>query len=166
MGEREKGGTGEREINFDSHRKFSPTTVILTELWRENKLKSLICSHNDLEVFKLSFGAAMQIFELTKSFPKEEKYSLVDQIRRSSQSVSANIAEAFRKRRYPMWFVSKLSDAEGEAAETQVWLDFSRQCGYISGEIAGQLKSEYDFVLGKLVMMINRPDLWNPRRPP
>lgn len=91
----------------------------------------LIRTHKDLKVYKLAFESAMGIFEMTKSFPKEEKYSLTDQIRRSSRSVSTNIVEAFRKRRYPKSFISKLSDSEGEAAETQVWLEFSKECGVI-----------------------------------
>ena len=82
-----------------------------------------ISVHRDLEVYKKAFGAAMQIFELSKAFPKEETYSLTDQIRRSSRSVCANLAEAWRKRRYEKAFISKLSDSESEAAETQVWLE-------------------------------------------
>ena len=93
---------------------------------------SIIRKHTDLKVFQLSFEAGMEIFELTKSFPKEEKYSLTDQIRRSSRSVSGNIAEAWRKRKYPKSFIAKLSDSEGEAAETQVWLDYSLKCEYIN----------------------------------
>ena len=90
-----------------------------------------IRTHRDLKVFKLSFESGMEIFKITKSFPKEELYSLTDQIRRSSRSVSGNIAEAFRKRRYPKAFVAKLSDSEGEAAEMQVWLDYALACKYI-----------------------------------
>ena len=82
-------------------------------------------SHKDLKVYQASFSAATEIFDISIAFPKDEKYSLTDQIRRSSRSVSANLAEAFRKRRYEKAFVAKLTDAEGEAAETQVWLDFS-----------------------------------------
>jgi len=91
-----------------------------------------IRTHKDLDVYNISFDAAMEIFEFSKSFPKEELYSLTDQIRRSSRSVSGNIAEAWRFRRYPKSFISKLSIAEGEAAETQVWLDYSLACKYIS----------------------------------
>lgn len=80
--------------------------------------------HKDLKVYRLSFESGMEIFKVSKSFPKEERYSLTDQIRRSSGSVSGNLAEAWRKRRYPKVFVAKLSDAEGKAAETQVWLDY------------------------------------------
>jgi four helix bundle protein len=115
-------------------------------------------------VFQISFETATTIFEISKRFPPEEKYSLTDQIRRSSRSVSANIAEAFRKRRYALSFISKLCDAAGESAETQVWLDFSTRCGYITEDVAQKLKKEYDRVIGKLVTMINRPEDWNPTK--
>jgi four helix bundle protein len=91
-----------------------------------------IREHTELEVYKKAFDAAMQIFELTKRFPKDETYSMTDQMRRSSRSVCANLAEAWRKRRYKAAFISKLSDAEGEAAETQVWLQFALSCGYLN----------------------------------
>ncbi len=90
-----------------------------------------IRKHTDLKVYQLSFEAGMEVFELSKKFPKEERYSLTDQIRRSSRSVSGNIAEAWRKRRYPKSFVAKLSDSDGESAETQVWLDYALDCKYI-----------------------------------
>src|SRR5687768_11206275 len=88
--------------------------------------------HRDLRVFQLSYSLAMEIFNLSKKFPKEETYSLTDQIRRSSRSVAVNIAEGFRKRQYPKMFVNKLSDSDGECTETQTWLDFARDCCYIS----------------------------------
>lgn len=116
--------------------------------------------HRDLDVYRMAFEAAMRIFELTKRFPKEETYSLTDQIRRSSRSVCSNIAEAWRKRRYEAAFVSKLTDSEAEAAETQVWLEFSVECGYLDAEIARELYSTYDNILGKLVNMIVRPEQW------
>lgn len=116
--------------------------------------------HTELEVFRRSFAAAMRLFEVSRKFPSEERYSLTDQIRRSSRSVSANIAEAWRKRRYPAAFVSKLSDAEGEAAETQTWIQFAVSCGYFTPEIARPLYSEYDEVLAMLVHMITHPDDW------
>ena len=119
-----------------------------------------IGSHRDLEVYKLGFDAAMCIFELTKRFPREETYSLTDQMRRSSRSVCSNIAEAWRKRRYQAAFVSKLSDAESEAAETQVWLEFSLKCAYLDGAMARELYQTYDHILGKLVNMIRRPEKW------
>jgi four helix bundle protein len=90
-----------------------------------------IREHTELEVYKKAFDAAMLIFEMSKKFPKEETYSLTDQIRRSSRSVCANVAEAWRKRRYKAAFISKLSDAEREAAETQVWIEFAMKCCYL-----------------------------------
>src|SRR6201991_2241517 len=95
-----------------------------------------IVKHNDLEVYQRAMEAAMMIFEASKSFPKEETYSLTDQIRRSSRSVCANLAEAWRKRRYKGAFISKLSDSESEAAETQVWLQFAVECGYVNRDAA------------------------------
>lgn len=120
----------------------------------------LIKTHKDLDVYNLSFNSGMDIFNLSKSFPKEETYSMTDQIRRSSRSVATNIAEAFRKRRYPKHFVSKLSDSEGEAAETQVWLDFALACNYITEDIHKELYKKYDWILGKIVNMINNPEKW------
>jgi four helix bundle protein len=119
-----------------------------------------IRNHRDLDVYKIAFESAMRIFELTKTFPKEEKYSLTDQIRRSSRSVAANIAEAFRKRKYPKAFVAKLSDSEAEAAETQVWLEFSFECNYIEKKDFKELYQNYDYIIGKLVNMEKEPEKW------
>ena len=121
---------------------------------------SRIQSHLDLDVYKLAFASAMHIFELSKQFLKEETYSLTDQIRRSSRSVCANIAEGWRKRRYEAAFVSKLSDAEAEAAETQTWLNFASACGYLPEDIKLELWQNYDHVIGKLVNMIFKPKPW------
>lgn len=120
----------------------------------------MILTHRDLDVYQLAFKTANKIFEITKSFPKEELYSLTDQIRKSSRSVATNISEAFRKRRYEKAFVSKLSDSEGEAAETQVWLDFSLTCGYIPNQIHEELFKTYDHILGMLVKMIQNSQKW------
>jgi four helix bundle protein len=120
----------------------------------------LIRTHRDLKVYQTAFELAMQVFEESKSFPKEERYSLTDQIRRSSRSICANIVESWRKRRYEASFLSKLSDAEAEAAETQVWLEFSVQCGYLSSERGKELLTSYDNILGKIVTMINSPQPW------
>lgn len=120
-----------------------------------------IRSHRDLNVYQLSFGAAVEIFNLSVSFPKEEKYSLTDQIRRSSRSVSANLAEAFRKRRYERAFVAKLTDAEGEAAETQVWLDFSLSHQYTTKEVHDQLFARYEIIINQILKMILSPDKWS-----
>ncbi|MBU1678655.1 MAG: four helix bundle protein [Bacteroidetes bacterium] len=119
-----------------------------------------IRSHKELDVYKMAFDAAMKIFVLTKKFPIEEKYSLTDQIRRSSRSVCSNIGEGFRKRKYPKSFVAKLSDAEGEAAETQIWLDFSLECKYIDKSQHEELYTIYDNILGKLVNMSLQPEKW------
>lgn len=119
-----------------------------------------IRSYRELRVYEAAFEAAMEIFELTKKFPAEERYSMVDQMRRSSRSVCANIAEAWRKRRYPAHFVSKLSDAESEAEETRVWLQFADRCGYLSDTEANQLDDRYNKILGQLVRMISEPQQW------
>lgn len=123
-----------------------------------------IKSHRDLEVYQMAFDAAMRIFELTKSFPKEETYSLTDQIRRSSRSVCSNVAEAWRKRLYEAAFVSKLNDAEAEAAETQVWLEFSVKCNYLDATVGRELYTTYDNILGKLVNMRVHPEQWTIER--
>ena len=102
----------------------------------------------------------MEIYEISKTFPVEEKYSLTDQIRRSSRSVCANIGEAWRKRRYPAAFVSKLNDSEGEAAETQVWLDFALRTRLIREEQWRKLNEHYEIILGQLVKMISEPQKW------
>jgi four helix bundle protein len=118
-------------------------------------------SHRDLDVYRLAFGLAMKVFDTSKTFPPEEKYSLTDQIRRSSRSVCANIGEAFRKRRYEKSFVAKLNDAEGEAAESQVWIELAQANGYLSQETANGLYTAYDEVIGKLVTMSNQADKWS-----
>src|SRR5262245_19123757 len=103
---------------------------------------------------------AMRIFELSKSFQKEETYSLTDQIRRSSRSVCANLAEAWRKRRYEKAFVSKLSDSESEVAETQVWIAFAVRCNYMDREVANEIYQAYNLIIRTLVGMINHPESW------
>jgi four helix bundle protein len=107
-----------------------------------------------------AFDAAMQVFEISKGFPKEETYSLTDQIRRSSRSVCANLAEAWRKRRYEAAFASKLNDSEAEAAETQTWLEFAVRCGYLNRNVGKVLFKTYDEVISMLVAMINKSDSW------
>lgn len=119
-----------------------------------------IKSHRELEVYQLAFQTSMKIYALTKSFPREELYSLTDQIRRSSRSVSANISEAFRRRKYPKSFCNKLNESEAEAAETQNWLDYSLACSYISKEIHSELDKEYENIIGKLVNMQKYPEKW------
>ena len=127
------------------------------------KLKNnnrLVKSHEDLVIYQMAFDAAMKIFQLSKNFPVEEKYSLTDQIRRSSRSVCANLAEAWRKRRYKAAFVAKLSDCEAEAAETQVWLKFAVKCQYLEIEKGRELYGTYNQILSGLVHLINQSDRW------
>ena len=119
-----------------------------------------IKTHEDLNVYQVAFEAAMKLFELSKQFPVEERYALMDQMRRSSRSVCANLAEAWRKRRYRAAFIAKLSDSEAEAAETQVWLKFAVRCGYLSVPQAFELEQSYNQILGSLVNIINHPDNW------
>ena len=119
-----------------------------------------ILSYRELRVYQSALDLAMEIFEFTKSFPSEEKYSLTDQIRRSSRSVCANIAEAWRKRRYKAAFIAKINDSETEACETQVWLEIAQLCKYLGEEKANGLLSKYDHLLSQLVLMINDADKW------
>ena len=114
--------------------------------------------YKDLKVFQLSYKLALEIFQATKSFPSEEKFSLTDQIRRSSRSITANIAEAWKKRIYPKMFVSKIVDAAGEAGETEVWLDISKDSGYLSIEKYEDLISAYDEVNRMLFGMVEKPE--------
>jgi len=123
-------------------------------------VKKKIVSHRDLEVYGKAFESAMTLFESSKKFPREEIYSLTDQVRRSSRSVCANLAEAWRKRRYEAAFISKLSDSEGEAAETQVWIEFAVKSGYLDRDQAATLYTTYDEILRMLVAMINNPEAW------
>ncbi|MFL9458196.1 four helix bundle protein [Tolypothrix bouteillei VB521301_2] len=119
-----------------------------------------IKNHKDLEVYKLAFDVAMKIFEESKKFPVEERYSLTDQIRRSSRSVCANLAESWRKRMYEAAFVAKLSDCSAEAAETQTWIEFAVQCKYLDVEVGRELYKTYNSILAMLVSMIHNSDKW------
>jgi len=119
-----------------------------------------IRSYKELRVYQQGIEAAMEIFQVTKAFPVEEKYSMVDQIRRSSRSVCATIAEAWRKRRYKAAFIAKLNDAESEASESQVWIEFAYRCGYLSAEARDKLDADYDQIIGQLVRMIENADKW------
>ena len=121
---------------------------------------SAIKDHHELRVYQLAFESAMRIFELTRAFPREETYSLTDQIRRSSRSVCANIVEAWRKRRYPASFVSKLSDADTEAAETLVWLDFALRSGYLNQQKHAELTDHYNHICAQVTTMMNDPGSW------
>lgn len=120
----------------------------------------MIRSFRDLQVWQKAMDAAMEVFTLSKSFPTEERFSLTDQLRRSSRSVAANIAEAWRKRRYPAAFVSKLNDAEGEAAETQTHLELALRCKYLDPPTAARLDGIYNEILAMLDNMAANPDQW------
>ncbi|MEH2150912.1 four helix bundle protein [Nostoc sp.] len=136
--------------------------------------KEPIKNHQDLKVYQMAFDAAMKIFKLSKKFPVEERYSLTDQIRRSdarrlataslSRSVCANLAEAWRKRRYEAAFVAKLNDCEAEAAETQTWIEFAVKCNYLDVELGRELYGIYNRILGGLVNMITDPSPWLMKR--
>ncbi len=114
--------------------------------------------YRDLKVYQLAYRLAIEIFNESKSFPKEERYSLTDQVRRSSRSVAANVAEGYRKRRYPNMFISKMADADSEGAETQVWLDFAQDCGYVSRERHDELVEGYEEVGRMLGGMMANPE--------
>jgi len=124
----------------------------------DNKRTQKIRSVRDLEVYKKSFNTAMEIFEISKSFPKEERYSLTDQIRRSSRSVCSNLAEAWRKRNYKAVFINKLSDSIAEAAETQTWLEFALACKYIDKMIFDELDTKYEHIFAMLHTMEKKAD--------
>ena len=117
-------------------------------------------SVDDLEVYKLAFELQRRIFRLTKTFPREEMFSLTDQVRRSSRSVGANIREAWTKRRYPAHFISKLSDSDGESEETIHWLLSAMDCEYISEETKEELSGEYKHVSGMLNKMMDDAESW------
>jgi len=120
----------------------------------------IIHSFRELRVYQAAMEAAMEIFTLSKSFPPEEKYSLTDQIRRSSRSVCANIGEAWRKRRYKAAFIAKISDSETEACETQIWLEFALRCKYLDKEKVNKLTDRHDHIISQLAIMINDADKW------
>jgi four helix bundle protein len=117
-------------------------------------------SHRDLKVFQSAMCAQRRVFALTLKFPRHEQYGLTAQSRNSSRSASAGIAEAFRKRRYPAHWISKLSDSESEAAETQVWMETARDCNYISDAEFAEVFDEYDKIIAQLVIMAANPDDW------
>ena len=115
----------------------------------------------DLKAYQLAFSLAMNIFNESKKFPVEEKYSLTDQIRRASRSVAANIGEGYRKKQYPKMFVSKMADADGEATETQVWIDFACECGYLPKNLQIELRKAYEELGRMLGSMIAHPERFN-----
>ncbi|MBI3987934.1 MAG: four helix bundle protein [Lentisphaerae bacterium] len=121
---------------------------------------SVIKSYRDLNVYQNAMAATMKVFQSSKTFPAEERYSLTDQIRRSSRSVCANLAEAWRKRRYEAAFISKLSDAETEAAETQVWAEIAWRVGYWKEPIYLELNEAYEQIMGQIVLMVEHAEKW------
>ncbi len=121
---------------------------------------AIIKDYRELNVYRNAMAAAMQVFNLSRTFPAEERYSLTDQLRRSSRSVCANMAEAWRKRRYEAAFISKLSDAEAEAAETQVWAEVAHRCGYWNERTFVEISSAYEKILAQLARMAQQPQKW------
>ena len=119
-----------------------------------------VADYKELRVYKLAFDSAMEVFKLSRLWPSEEKYSLTDQIRRSSRSVCTNMAEAWRKRRYEAAFVSKLSDSDGEAAESEVHLDFALHCGYLPPDEHAKLRDQYDHICRQLTKMMDDAASW------
>ncbi len=122
--------------------------------------QKLVRRHEDLEVYQVAFEAAMRIFEVSKRFPVEERYSLTDQVRRSSRSVCANLAEAWRKRIYEASFVAKLSDCIAEAAETQTWIAFAIRCQYLDRQIGNDLHQTYDRIIATLINLSHNAKTW------
>lgn len=114
----------------------------------------------ELDVYRTAFQASVNVFDRSKQWPKVERYALTDQIRRSSRAVCANLSEAWRKRRYPKHFVSKLSDADAEANETRTWLRFARACEYLDVDAFEELDEQYNRICGGLVQMMNSPEKW------
>lgn len=123
---------------------------------------SKIESYKDLIVYQKAYKLAMEIYKISNVFPKDEKFSLTDQIRRSSRSITSNIAESWAKRRYEKTFINKLTDSLGEAYETEVWLNYSKDCNYVDEETIERIKNEYNEVHKILISMINHPEKWCP----
>lgn len=119
-----------------------------------------ILSHRDLKVWQKAMNSAMAVFNDSKTFPADERYSMTDQVRKSSRSVAANISEAWRKRRYSAAFIAKLNDAEAEAAETQTQIELARRCQYLSDVQSAQLDRDYEEIIAMLATMCNQPDKW------
>ena len=137
-----------------------------TEKRRSREAAKPIRHFRDLDVYQNALATGLRVYDLSKKFPAEERYALTDQIRRSSRSVCANIAEAWRKRHYEAAFVSKLSDAETEAAETQVHAEFAFHHGYLSRDEFLKVDDAYEKIIGQLVKMIEQPQKWLIRQPP
>lgn len=123
-------------------------------------MKGFIAHHQELKVYEVAFESAMQVFVASRAFPDEERSLLVFQVLRSSRSVCANLAEAWQKRRYRGAFVSKLNEVEAEAAETQTWIEFAVQCGYLDAETGQELYQRYSEILAGLKRLIDNADAW------
>jgi four helix bundle protein len=122
--------------------------------------RELVKTYRELDVYQTAFSAAMSIFEFSKKFPIEERYSLTDQIRRSSRSVCANLGEAWRRRRYKAAFIAKLIDCQSEATETQIWIEFAVKCQYLDVENGRKIYRMYDQIIGQLVTMVKNASHW------
>ncbi|MEP6586977.1 MAG: four helix bundle protein [Candidatus Udaeobacter sp.] len=140
--------TDEKKLNQNPDRRIGETA------------KKRVRHFRDLDVYQNALETGLRVYELSKKFPADERYALTDQIRRSSRSVCANIAEAWRKRRYTAAFISKLSDSESEAAETQVHLEFAVRHGYVGNAEFRAIDDAYEHILGQLVRMIDHPEKW------
>ena len=154
MGEREWERVCEGESEWEK-REWERRTLVKNDFFA-----MAIERGEDLKVYRSAFQEAMDIFEQSKQWPKVERYALTDQIRRSSRAVCANLSEAWRKRRYPKHFVSKLSNADAEASETRTWLRFARSCEYLEDEPFRELDEQYDQICGGLVRMMSAPEKW------
>lgn len=130
------------------------------------EVNDLLDKHTELDVYRKAFQQAMRIFEVSKHFPIEERYSLTDQIRRSSRLVCANLAGAWRRRRSEDAFVGKLSDGDAEAGQTQVWIQFAVEAGYLDHDTGRELYKEYDSILAMLGQMMNQPEKWLLKKKP
>jgi four helix bundle protein len=163
---RNQKAVGRRQGAAVKRRRKEPigTSIRAEYLWyrKEGRAVTVLRGHRDLKVYQLAFDSAMQIFAASKAFPLDERYALTSQIRRSSRSVAANVAEGFRKRQYPAMFASKLADADGEVTETLVWPDFAMRCGYLSSDRHQKLMVRYE-ELGKMLgSMMKHPERFAP----
>ena len=123
-------------------------------------MSDFVQDYKELRVYTNAIDAAMDIFEITKSFPSEERYSMVDQVRRSSRSVCANLAEAWMKRRSKAAFIAKLNEEISEAAETKVWVELAEKCKYLGSSEREALERRYTEIIGQLIKMVNQADRW------
>jgi len=125
--------------------------------------EKVIRSAKELDVYEKAYNLAMDIFQISKSWPTEERYSLIDQIRRASRSVCSNLREAWAKRRFEAHFISKLTDADGENSETETWLDFAKDCSYLNPSIHERLAAESRQIGAMLGKMLNNPKAFVPK---